>query len=625
MINNIFHLLQHKWTRNVLSISAVIAIILQAFYYAHFMDVTMDEGTYLMKGLLFLKGTYKPFQDYGPWTNKMPLAFLIPGLAQIIFEPGLRTGRYFSIFLFALTIIAIWLISKRMAGKWWAALTLVLVATNPAAIVYFVTATSQAIVAVLIAWSSFFCLGEDRKPWQVVSGALLAAIAVLTRQNIIPFLIFLYGYIFWQHGKKTGIISLLSSLFVIVIVHAIYWPRIFSVIWYPWIPRFIRPLFSSFAIQLTGKSAISTISKPDLLGQITVFFEGVRFHFWGTAGVAVSWIFFPKLCKWKSNDKFKAAVFLSVSYIVLIALHYWASALGSYCPYCFPGYIAYFLPIYLLIPVLIFSDKLVANNGVWRNVLAGLLVTFLTTGIALAAYMPISNSLLTIQVPRLERMVLQDGTTDLWRLLANKFNLSFDTLQLAVAAVAGLIAAIAIIVCSFIITLLLNKRLKNTSFGSVTVIVFLITGMILSPTQLIGGSNLAGLCSKDVIVSHESVGKVLADSVPQGSLIYWQNDISPLPLLYVKDVKIFPSQLNHWYSRRVGGDANTLERYGFWNKELANQWMREADFILMADRYGTDWLDELMVDGYSFDELSPTPETVLCRNRSFIHIYKRNW
>jgi hypothetical protein len=625
MLNNLSLFIHNKWVRNILTVISAIAIILQAFYYAHHMDVTMDEGTYLMKGLLFLDGTYTPFQDYGPWTNKMPLAFLIPGLAQIIFEPGLRTGRYFSIFLFLLMLIAVWLVTRRMAGKGWATLTLILVAANPAGIVYFVTATSQVIVACLIAWSLFFCLGKDRSTWQVVTGAILAAISVLTRQNIIPFLILLYGYIFWQHGRRIGLFALILSFLVLAIVHAIFWPRIFSVIWLPWIPDFMRPLFSDFAIQLTGKSAISTITKPDLLGQISVFFEGVRFHFWGTAGVVAAWLFFPKQNKWNNNDKFKAALFLSISYIVLLVLHYWASALSSYCPYCFPGYVAYFLPISMLIPVLVFSNKPLNLIGVWRNVTAALVVIVLTAGIAFAAYVPISKSILTIQVPRLKGMVIQDSTTDLWRLLANKFNLSFETLQHAVPVAMGLAAAIVIIICSLLIVKAFKKNNKHISPGSVALFIFLVTGIILAPTTLIGGSNLAGLCEKDVILSHEAVGKVLAESIPPGSLVYWQNDISPLPLLYIKDVRIFPPQLNHWYSRRVGGDAETLLKYGFWNNEMAGQWMREADYILMADRYGTTWLDTLMEEGYSFNELSPTPETVYCRNRSIIHIFKRIW
>ena len=49
-----------------------------------------DEGTYLFKGYYFARGDYQLFHDYGFWTNKAPLAFLIPGYIQLWFGPGLR-------------------------------------------------------------------------------------------------------------------------------------------------------------------------------------------------------------------------------------------------------------------------------------------------------------------------------------------------------------------------------------------------------------------------------------------------------------------------------------------------------------------------------------------------------
>ncbi len=66
-------------------------------FFAHTSNSLLDEGAYLYKGFLFVTGRYWPYQDYGPWTNHMPLSFLIPGAIQALFEPGLRTGRYFMV------------------------------------------------------------------------------------------------------------------------------------------------------------------------------------------------------------------------------------------------------------------------------------------------------------------------------------------------------------------------------------------------------------------------------------------------------------------------------------------------------------------------------------------------
>ena len=85
--------LDTPWLAGLLTAAAFALYFIQAVIYAHSMDVTMDEGTYLMKGLLFIKGIYRPFQEFGPITNKMPLSYLIPGAAQAVFGPGLRTGE----------------------------------------------------------------------------------------------------------------------------------------------------------------------------------------------------------------------------------------------------------------------------------------------------------------------------------------------------------------------------------------------------------------------------------------------------------------------------------------------------------------------------------------------------
>ncbi len=64
---------------NALALMGILLYIAQGMYYAMHLRTMLDEGTYLYKGLLFARGDYEPFEPYGPWTNKMPLAFLLPG------------------------------------------------------------------------------------------------------------------------------------------------------------------------------------------------------------------------------------------------------------------------------------------------------------------------------------------------------------------------------------------------------------------------------------------------------------------------------------------------------------------------------------------------------------------
>src|SRR5512143_3889983 len=85
------------WLAGLLALVGMLTYAGLALWFAHTSASNLDEGSYLYKGYLFASGQYHPFELYGPQTNKAPLAFLIPGYAESIFGPGLRTGRYVAI------------------------------------------------------------------------------------------------------------------------------------------------------------------------------------------------------------------------------------------------------------------------------------------------------------------------------------------------------------------------------------------------------------------------------------------------------------------------------------------------------------------------------------------------
>lgn len=144
--------------------AGVIVYLVAAFRDAHTKLSFLDEGLYLYKGLLFATGQYTPFQDFGVWSNHMPLAFLIPGQIQEWFGSGLRTGRYFSIFLSMIMLIGLWLTVKALSGKWWAAGAIWAYALNPASIKLFTIAISQAIVACIFVWGKAGSSGKSPLP-----------------------------------------------------------------------------------------------------------------------------------------------------------------------------------------------------------------------------------------------------------------------------------------------------------------------------------------------------------------------------------------------------------------------------------------------------------------------------
>ncbi|MHC1783120.1 MAG: hypothetical protein AB9891_10270 [Anaerolineaceae bacterium] len=88
----------------------------------------------------------------------------------------------------------------------------------------------------------------------------------------------------------------------------------------------------------------------------------------------------------------------------------------------------FFSPIGLLVVAAVFPN-LSLRLPVWRDIPALLSVLVLATGIGFGAHQELDDILLNIRVPRIRNMQFQEGFTELWRMFANKYALSYDQLN----------------------------------------------------------------------------------------------------------------------------------------------------------------------------------------------------
>ena len=156
-----------QWLPAALTAAGYLAYIFNALNIARTKTSFLDEGLYLVKGLLFATGKYIPFQDYGPWTNHMPFIFFIHGYIQKWFGPGLPAARYFMIVLGLVTLTAMFVLAKRWGGKWWAVAVIWAMVLNPAEVKFHTLAISEGVVAPMMAWMFVLLLGPNRPRWQV--------------------------------------------------------------------------------------------------------------------------------------------------------------------------------------------------------------------------------------------------------------------------------------------------------------------------------------------------------------------------------------------------------------------------------------------------------------------------
>ena len=611
------------WLAVILAGLGVLLFVLQSSIYIHQIIPTLDEGGYLYKGYLFAIGAYKPYQNYGPLTNKMPLSFLIPGWVQATFGHGLRSGRYFAIVLGVLMLAGLWLAARRLSGNWWAAAVVWAVAIDPILVKMYAQALSEGLVAAMLPLVFFLLLGVPGKStrlWRILSGAVLLGIVVATRQNMIVMAPFVLAYIFWQYGRRAGWWGLAGFALPLLVFHAMYWPNIIQV-WLAWIPRGVLPFLDSLRPQLSGTPVWNP--NTNLEGKLFAFWVAIRHHFIALVGALCTWLLWPKKAAWKSPEHFKAAVLLSVSLLVLTAAHAAAAFGADYCQSCFTIYLSFFSEIGLLLTVVAFSawEK---KPGPVRQVLALVATLVVAVGTAYAGMADLDPILMNLQAPRIRAAQLLSGSTELWRLLSNKFNLSHDYLLVILPLAAGLLAGLLIILAALVVPAWVahSRRQPNRGApGSVALLILFLCGVILSPTLVLGGGDTDPACG-DVLAAYETAGAHLASLIPPGSQVFWDGGLAPVPLLYLPGVRIFPPQLNDGYARRIGGDGAQLFQYGYWNDALADQWLHQADFVLVE---GWRYKGEMhqAISPAEFNELPATQPIVTCTYGAQIRIFRR--
>jgi len=593
----------HEIVAYVFSAFGGIAYARKSWVFVHTLtSIVYDESGYMARGFLLASGKYWPYADYGPSLDHMPLSFIIPGYAQVLFGPGIRTGRYFAFTLGLLALLGIWIAARSLGGKWWAAVAIWALALNPSLIESYSLGYSQVLILFFTSWAMVFAIGENRKNWQIILAAILAGAAGMTRLNMMPMLVLLVLYIFWQHGRKAGILALTAGLTPIIILHAIYWPGILK-LWAFYIPEGLIPPIDPFRAPWVWNyipddfSLSGWMSNPDhrMWEILSVFEKSVQVNLFSILGVFSSILLWPKRKNWESNYHYRLAVFLLFTYLVLIFMHMWAALSGTSCRLsCFKGYLMFFTNIGLFLLILSASSW-GKSLPAWRKVLIGIL--------AILIFVMLFNDeikegllidILNLNVPRNKDLHFEPGTVPLWGIFESKFGFSFDETQQKLFPVV--LWAIPILFICGIIPLItsLMKKLRGPvhNFGWALLISILILTVSFSPVEALGGRLNTLQCEDNVIESHEAVGKTLNSAIPPGSKVYWRME-SWMMLLYLPNIDIFPPQTMIHYTYvhpGIDADPDLLLRFGYWNEELKEQWINEADFYLIEGRfYKPEW------------------------------------
>jgi hypothetical protein len=591
--------------------------VLQALHIARTKTSFLDEGMYLYKGWLFLTGQQIPYADYGVQTNHSILSYLIPGLSQTLFGRGLDTGRYFMIFLSLFTLLGLWVFARRWGNPWWAAGMIWVMALNPAEVKLYTLAISEGPVAAMLVWILVLTVGEKRSLWEILLGSALTSALVLTRETMafVPPILFLY--IFWQHGWKTGLYSMLCSAAFFVGGNLFYFPDNLKLWAGRVIPQFMSPFLDAWRLSESAKgAALGEYEESNFYRMALYFFLTFRQHFVSMVSAVAVWLLWsPKLTK-PLNERVRASVFLSVLFLTLFIGHLQASFFGEYCISCILLYIGYvnFVGLMLLV---VAAPTLTKEFSRVRLVLIFTVIAILVVGIGFSTHEDLSADFSKAMIERLDQVYVWNAAlhvTGLPHLLL--FRLSF------VLGMSLLVLAVGGVALRVVYVQLRQRQGSGGRTGLVAVNAFLVIGLILSPTKILGNGNDFFYCDDtDVFASYERAGRDLSEIIEPGSKIYWEGRI-PAIFLYMPDVQVYGPQLNHVHYYVNGGDAETLLRFSYWNDELAEQWLAEADYILVQETE-LFHLNEQTLESGRYVKVFSAPKAEKCRWQSVIHVYQR--
>lgn len=607
-----------RWLPLTLAALAGVFFLVFSFHLTHQMVVTMDEGSYLLKGKWLLDGSHNQFDESKPVLNKMPLSFVAHGLSQILFEPGIRAGRYFSIFQGLLTLIGLWLAARKISNWWWAAAVAWLFVINESWLMFYARPMSQVTTMLFLAWSLYFLLGDAKNKTHAMLGLLFACFVVLTRQNMVTFLAVSFFYVVWMHGLKESLKIVIPVAGVFVIVHILMWPDIYLSNWAGYAPKIVSNLLIDPSL-FVNRGTPTVSSSFNTMAIVQAIFGGFRYSIIPIVPLIFSLYLLP-FGAWKNSQDYKWVIFLTGNFLVLVALHLYGVLENNLILYSFSGYMAFFAPLGLLLLPLV-ATHLNVRLGWLATALMALTLLALSTGIGLHLHREISGPILSFPVPRIRNMRFESGSAELWRVMLNRFGWEYPSQELIFTALAGFIAGIFLLLMAVLLWWVFHERIRQ-GFGWFTAVVFFSASLLLTISDWSGGQKVVFTCDQDSIQSFEQAGQVLAGTIPPGSYIFWDTHTDPSPaiLLYLDDYKIQPVLLNGRFYHREGIDVETALRANVWNDDLGRQWMQEADYLLLSNDAVEYWQAELQSG--QFERLPSTPPVYACFPNSVLNIYQ---
>jgi hypothetical protein len=347
-------------------------------------------------------------------------------------------------------------------------------------------------------------------------------------------------------------------------------------------------------------------------------------------GVFASLVFWPR--KWSSDNQKRIAILLTALFLVLLAAHFYAAITLNYNVFAFTVYLSFFDILGLFLVVSTYRNWNL-NTGILVQVLVCVVLIVIVVGIAYSASEVGSPYGLAIRAFLDRRALTFEGGKIMtarwkwWEVLKGRLGWEYATSVKSLGMILFLSFVTIFNICLTNILRGINKN-NHKPFVSYLLIGFLGLGILGSPTVFLGGSRDNYDCQLGVIDTYSQAVNEISNYIEDGEQVFWigsDTEVVLIGLTEEKDIGIFPQLLNTRYSFRFGGSSDQLAMRGFWNEELAQEWIDQSDTLLLEEQAFTGWFDPIL-PLVNLDEFTQVGTTSLtgCSPDERILIYQKD-
>lgn len=179
-------------------------------------ETWFDELVYLFKGYGVVSGAFAPFRDI--ILEYPPFAFFAHGAVQAVFGPSIMAGRLTSLIFFWLLLLLVFIIGRRMGGRWAGIGAVALVMSHALLVANYISAVPYALTMLFLLGALAVEFSSATRGAKVFCAALLLAGMMLTRVNMLA-AVLIYGlHLFWIRVSPRQHITFWSVLILTICI-----------------------------------------------------------------------------------------------------------------------------------------------------------------------------------------------------------------------------------------------------------------------------------------------------------------------------------------------------------------------------------------------------------------------